>query len=209
MLDIAVFLAALAISLLELSEASAVAVIFTGITKNLKPYLYAIAGILLVLMPVFIFGRLITLLPINYVLIAASFILAYFGYRMIRSARRSFKKLKWKRKDEKEEGIITVFVVGATEAFEAGLVIIALIPQSFSSALLGTITGAVAVIGLTAALKSRIMRIRVPQLKFVLSALLFALASTFLGEALIGIDEIYLVGFFLGFLGLNYAIVKL
>ncbi|TRM82931.1 hypothetical protein DJ522_06885, partial [Sulfolobus sp. F3] len=48
-MDISVLLASLGISVLELSEASAVAVIFQGIYKNFKPILYAIAGILLVL----------------------------------------------------------------------------------------------------------------------------------------------------------------
>jgi uncharacterized membrane protein len=39
-MDIAVLLASLGISILELSEAGAVAVIFNGIYKNGKPHIY-------------------------------------------------------------------------------------------------------------------------------------------------------------------------
>lgn len=206
----AIFLASFGISLLELSEATAVAIIFSGIYKNNKPYLYALLGILIILIPVFTIGKFISLLPINYVLIAAAIILFYFGYRLIRSARRNFKKIS-KRKDdeEKQEGIVTVFVVSLTEAFEAGLVILALIPQSFSSSLFGTVASIVVLIPLAIALKSRLMRIRVPQLKFVLSALLFSLATLFAGEAVVEIDEIFLPIFFLAYLGMNYVIIKI
>ncbi|AOL16473.1 hypothetical protein BFU36_06915 [Sulfolobus sp. A20] len=207
-MDISVLLASLGISVLELSEASAVAVIFQGIYKNFKPILYAIAGILLVLLPVFLLGRYIVFLPIEYVLLAAAVILAYFGYRLLASARRSFKGIRRKH-EEKEEGIITVFVVSATEALEAGLVILALIPQSFSSTLLGTLIAVVVVIALTIALRAQIMKIRVPHLKFVLSALLFGLATLFMGEALLNIDEVFLPVFFAVFLGVNYALIKL
>ncbi|ARM76666.1 hypothetical protein [Acidianus manzaensis] len=208
-MDFAILLAALGISLLELSEATAVAIIFSGIYKNNKPYLYAILGILVIFIPVFTVGKYIVLLPITYVLLGASIILAYFGYRLIRSARRSFKKLLRPKQEEKEEGITTVFVVGATEALEAGLVLLALIPQSYISSLLGAVLSVVILIPLAIALKSRLMKIRVPQLKFVLSALLFSLATLFIGEATLGIDEIFLPLFFIIYLGINYAIIKI
>jgi len=67
-----------------------------------------------------------------------------------------------------------VLTVAITEALEDALVILALIPQSYSSALVGTGLAAVLVLGLTGALKSRIARIRLPHLKFFLSSLLFS-----------------------------------
>ncbi len=68
--------------------------------------------------------------------------------------------------------------MSATEALEAALVIIALIPKSYSSALLGTLIAAGgAVVLLTIALKDQIARIRLPHLKFVLSSLLFSLGT--------------------------------
>ncbi|AWR97882.1 hypothetical protein DFR86_10260 [Acidianus sulfidivorans JP7] len=208
-MDFGIFLAALGISLLELSEATAVAIIFSGIYRSNKPYFYAVLGILIVLIPVFTLGKYIILLPINYVLFFASIILIYFGYRLIRSARRSFKKTLRPKQEEKEEGITTVFVVSITESLEAGLVLLALIPQSYISSLLGAISSIIILIPLAIALKSRLMRIRVPQLKFVLSALLFSLASLFIGEATIGIDELFLPLFFLIYLGVNYTIIKI
>jgi uncharacterized membrane protein len=76
-MDIAVLLASLGISILELSEAGAVAVIFNGIYKNGKPYIYGLAGVLTVLIPVFTLGKYIAL-PLEYVLIVAGVILFYF-----------------------------------------------------------------------------------------------------------------------------------
>jgi uncharacterized membrane protein len=80
-MDIGVFLAALGISVLELTEAGAIAAIYHNIYKNNLPFLYAIAGVAIVLIPTFTVGRLIYLVPINYVLITSSLILFYFGYR--------------------------------------------------------------------------------------------------------------------------------
>jgi len=48
----------------------------------------------LVLVPTFTLGNLIALLPINYVLIVGAILLAYFGFKLLRSARRSFKGIK-------------------------------------------------------------------------------------------------------------------
>jgi len=208
-MDIAVLLASLGISILELSEAGAVAVIFNGIYKNGKPYIYGLAGVLTVLIPVFTLGRYIVLLPLEYVLIVAGVILFYFGYKLIRSARRYFKGIKIVHKEEGEETLTTVYVVGFTEALEAGLVILALIPQSYISALTGTLLASILVIALLFALKAQIMKIRVPQLKYVLSALLFSLGTLFFGEAFFNIDELYLGLFFVIYLGVNYVIIKM
>ncbi|WP_243679171.1 hypothetical protein [Vulcanisaeta distributa] len=48
-MDFGIFFAAFGISLLELSEAGAVTAIYQGIYRGFKPVLYAIAGVLLVL----------------------------------------------------------------------------------------------------------------------------------------------------------------
>ncbi len=207
-MDIAVLLASLGISILELSEAGAVAVIFNGIYKNSKPYIYGLAGVLTVLIPIFTIGKYIVLLPLEYVLIVSGIILFYFGYRLIRSARRYFKGIKIKH-EETEETLTTVYVVGFTEGLEAGLVILALIPQSYISALTGTLLASIIVIGLLLVLKAQIMKIRVPQLKYVLSALLFSLGSLFFGEAFLDLNEIFLAIFFIIFLGINYIIIKI
>ncbi|MBW9141563.1 MAG: hypothetical protein K1T65_07780 [Candidatus Aramenus sp.] len=208
-MDLGVFLASFGISLLELSEAGAVAVIYKGIYKSNMSYAYALAGVLAVLVPTFVLGRFLSYLPLDYVLVVAGVILLYFGYKLLRSARRSLKNVKRKHEKEERESLVVVFTVAATEAFEAALVVISLIPQSFSSALLGTALASLLVVALTYALKAKIMKIRVPQLKLVLSALLFSLGTLWLGEVALGIDEVYLPLLFVGYLGLNYAFVKL
>ncbi|AWR95149.1 hypothetical protein [Acidianus brierleyi] len=208
-MDVGIFLAAFGISLLELSEAGAVAVIYRGIFNSNKPYIYAILGVLTVLIPTFLLGSFISLLPLNYVLIAAGIILFYFGYRLLRSARRSIKGLRKPHEKEKEESIAVVYTIGATEAFEAALVIIALIPQNYVSTLIGTLSASLVVIALTIILKSQIMKIRVPQLKYALSALLFSLGTLWFGEVFIGIDEIFLPLFFVVYLAVNYALIRI
>ncbi len=208
-MDVSIFLAAFGISILELSEAGAVAVIYRGIFKTNRPYLYAVLGVLTVLIPTFLLGSFISLLPLNYVLVVAGVILFYFGYRLIRSARRSIKGLRKPHEKEKEESIAVVYTIGATEAFEAALVLIALIPQDYVSTLFGTLSASLVVIALTIILKSRIMKIRVPQLKYALSALLFSLGTLWFGEVFIGIDEIFLPLFFVIYLGINYALIRI
>jgi len=209
-MDIGVFLASLGISLLELSEAGAVAAIYHNILKNSKPFFYAVLGILVVFIPVFTLGKLIYLVPLRYFLLAAAVILFYFGYRLIRSARRYFKKLFKIKKEEGEEkeGAGVVFTVSAVEGLEAALVILALIPKSYSSALLGAVIAGILVVILTATLREQIARIRLPHLKFVLSSLLFSLGTMLFSEIFFDINELFLGLFFLIYLGVNYVLIK-
>ncbi|BCU67798.1 membrane protein [Sulfolobales archaeon HS-7] len=207
-MDVGVFITSFAFSLLELTEAGAIAAIYHNIHKSKLPFIYAIAGVALVLIPTFTIGRLIYLVPINYVLLASSVILFYFGYRLLRSARRSFKHLI-RAREEKEEGLSVVFAVSAVEGLEAALVLLALLPQSYYSTLLGTVLAAIVTTVLTGTLKSQVGRIRVPQLKFVLSALLFSLGTLWIGEVALGLDEIFLIPFLFAYLGFNYVMVKL
>lgn len=210
-MDLGIFLASLGITLLEFSEAGVVASIYHGIYKNSLPFLYAIAGVLVVTIPILTLGKLITLIPIDYVLIVSGIILAYFGYKLLRSARRYFKHVKkWVKSDEeKKEGLSVVFTVSAVEALEAGLVVLALIPQDYISAVMGVGIASVIVIILTAVLKAQIARIRLPHVKFVLSALLFSLATMWFSEAFFDANELLLPLYFFVFLGVNYLAVKL
>ena len=208
-MDVGVFFASLGISLLELSEAGAVAAIYHGILKNSKPFLYAILGVLTVFIPVFTLGKYIYLVPLDYFLLVAAAILFYFGYRLLRSARRYFKKqIKAKKEEEEKEGVGVVFTVSVIEGLEAALVILALIPKSYSSALLGAVIAGVLVIILTAILKAQIAKIRLPHLKYVLSSLLFSLGTMWLTEIFFDINEAFLALFFVIYLGVNYLLIK-
>ena len=206
-MDVGVFLAALAMGTLELSEAGAVSAIYAGAYKSWIPYLYGALGVSVVLLPTFTLGKFIELLPIQYVLVVGAVILAYFGYRLIRSARRSFKGIR--KHHEEKEGMGVVLVVAITEALEDALVALALIPQSYSSTLLGTGISAILVLGLTALLKNQIARIRLPHLKFVLSLLLFSLASLWILEVALDVTELVILPLFLLYLGVNYLIIKI
>ncbi|MFP3170764.1 MAG: hypothetical protein RXQ98_05980 [Sulfolobaceae archaeon] len=209
-MNIAIFLASLGISLLELSEAGAIASIYHGIYKSNVPFLYATLGVITVLIPTFALGKFIYLLPLNYVLIGSAIILFYFGYKLLRSARRYFKGVKRaKGDDEKKEGVVVVFTISAVEALEAALVIIALMGEDYYASLLGTIIASIIVIVLTYTLKSQIARIRLPHMKFFLSALLFSLGTLWFNEVFIGLSDLFLPLFFLGFLVFNYIIIKI
>lgn len=209
-MNFGIFFAAFGISLLELSEAGAVTAIYQGIYRGFKPVLYAIAGVLLVLVPTFTVGRYIIYLPLDYVLAVSAAILFYFGYRLIRSARRYFRRVGKGKGGEEERGdLAVVFTVSAIEAFEAALVLIALIPRSYSSALIGTLLAAAIVVVLTALIKDQIARIRLPHLKYVLSALLFSLGTLWAMEAAgLDITDLVLIPLFFAYLGVNYLAIK-
>jgi uncharacterized membrane protein len=209
-MEFGVFFAALGISLLELSEAGAVTAIYQGLYRGFRPVLYSLAGVLLVLVPTFTVGRYIVYLPLDYVLAASAVILFYFGYRLLRSARRYFKGMNKGGGGEEERGdLAVVFTVSAIEAFEAALVLIALIPKSYASTLMGTLIAAAVVVVLTALIKNQIARIRLPHLKYVLSSLLFSLGTLWAMEATgLEITDLVLLPLFLAYLGINYLLIK-
>jgi len=205
-MDVGIFLAALGISLLELSEAGAVTAIYQAAYKGWRPTLYSIAGVAAVLVPTFIVGKYIVLLPLQYVLGVSAVILFYFGYRLLRSSRRYFKGIR--KTGEEKEGVGVVFAVSVTEAFEAALVIVALIPKSYFSALSGTLIAGGSVVALTIALKDQIAKIRLPHLKFVLSSLLFSLGTMWGIEIFMDMSELFLLALFVAWLGINYVLIK-
>ncbi|MFP3313938.1 MAG: hypothetical protein RXO28_05425 [Thermocladium sp.] len=126
---------------------------------------------------------------------------------MLRSSRRYFKGIR-KTGEEKKEGVGVVFAVSATEAFEAALVIVALIPKSYFSALSGTLIAGGSVVALTIALKDQIAKIRLPHLKFVLSSLLFSLGTMLGIEIFMDMSELFLLALFVAWLGINYVLIK-
>lgn len=172
--------------------------------------LYSLAGVLLVLIPNFTVGRYIVYLPLDYVLAASAVILFYFGYRLLRSARRYFKGMNKGGGSEEERGdLAVVFTVSAIEAFEAALVLIALIPKSYASTLMGTLIAAAVVVVLTALIKNQVARIRLPHLKYILSSLLFSLGTLWAMEATgLEITDLVLLPLFLAYLGINYLLIK-
>lgn len=199
MLDPAIFLAAMGITLLEISEAAAVALALYA-EGGSKAFIYVSLGIAMVLIITFFIGKEIALLPILLIRLIAGFLLLYFGLRLSRSARRAVLKSRkgGNSSDEKiEKGLFyTGFSVGAVEAFEAAIVLVALIPIDYNSTLLGLLTGLIIVIIGTALLRSQVRKIKQANMKVAVSSLLLSFSIFWFFEAFTNISDLYLIPLF-------------
>jgi uncharacterized membrane protein len=200
--DVAIFLAALGITTLELVEASAVGLALYGESKRASAFFYVALGVVVVFVPMFVLGELITLLPDVYVRLVGGALLLYFGLRLVRSARRSV--IRSRKKDSStehyEKGImVTGFSVGAVEAFEAAIVLVALLPNNFQSTVLGMGTGIAVVVVATYLLRNQVRKVKQANMKTVVSALLLSFAVFWFGEAFVEISDLTLIPLFIVF----------
>ncbi len=199
MFDIPIFLAAMGITLLEISEAAAVGLALYG-EGGPKAFLYVILGITIVLSITVVVGKEISLLPILLIRLVAAFLLLYFGLRLARSARRAVLRARGPSKDsgeEVEKGLFyTGFSVGAIEAFEAAIVIVALIPMDYSSTMIGMVSGLLIVVIGTVTLKNQVRKIKQANMKVAVSALLLAFSFFWFAEAFVNVSDLYLVPLF-------------
>ena len=147
-IEVPVLLASLGIILLEISEAAAVGIALYP-EYGSRAFLFISLGVIPVLLIAFTIGIYITYLPVLLIRIVAAFLLLYFGIRLVKSARKSYKREKSGNQNYKEEfskGVVyTGLTVGAIEAFEASIVLVALMPINYESTLLGTILGLIIV----------------------------------------------------------------
>ena len=201
-LDPGIFLAAMGITLLEISEASAVGLAISTEGGN-KAFLYVALGVLIVLIITFAVGQQIARLPILYVRIVAAVLLLYFGLRLARSARRAVVRLRSsvsQKEESIEKGIFyTAFSVGLVESFEAAIVLVALIPMNFDSTLYGLVVGLLIVVVGTVVLKSQVRKIKQANMKVVVSALLLAFSAFWFGEAVTNLSDLWLIPLFIVF----------
>ena len=200
--DPAIFLAAMGITLLEISEASAVGLAISSEGGN-KVFLYVALGVLIVFVIAFAVGQQMARLPIVYIRIVAGVLLLYFGLRLTRSARRAVLRSR-SSVPYKEEGIekgvfCTAFSVGLVEAFEAAIVLVALIPNNFYSTLYGMTLGLVVVVLGTVILKSQVRKIKQANMKVVVAALLLSFSVFWFAEAVITVSDLWLVPLFIIF----------
>ena len=206
----AIFIAAMGITLLEISEAAAVALALYS-EGGSKAFLYVGLGSAIVLILTFIIGKEIALLPILLVRLIASFLLLYFGLRLVRSARRAVLRLRngGNFNDEKiERGLFyTGFSVGAIEAFEAAIVLIALIPINYDSTFFGMLAGLIVVVIGTVILKNQIRKIKQADMKIAVSALLLSFSVFWLSETFINISDFILIPLFIIFFIVVYLFV--
>jgi uncharacterized membrane protein len=183
--DLAVFLAALGITTLELVEAAAVGLALYADSRSGKAFLFVGLGTVVVLVPTLALGTAIGLLPRVYVLIVGGLLMAYFGQRLIKSARRSvyFERKGSVKTDKFEKGLFsTGFSVGAIEAFEAAIVLVGLIPVNFTAAASGLGTGVIIVVIATYVLRTQVRKVKQANMKVVVSSILLSFAVFWFGE---------------------------
>ncbi len=201
-LDPGIFLAATGITFLEISEASAVGLAISAEGGN-KAFLYVALGVLIVFIITFAAGQQIARLPILIVRLVAGVLLLYFGLRLARSARRAVVRSRQfvsAKEQNIEKGIFyTAFSVGLVEAFEAAIVLVALIPNNFDSTLYGMSLGLLIVVVGTIVLKSQVRKIKQANMKVVVSALLLAFSAFWFGEAVVRLLDLWLIPLFIVF----------
>lgn len=184
--NLAILLTAAGITTLELVEAAAVGLALFVEFKSYMAFAAVGIGTVVVLIPTIALGSLIGLLPTLYVKLVGGVLLLYFGIRLTRSARRSvlFARKGTSKHEEFGKGIfVTGFSVGAVEAFEAAVVLVGLLPNSFVSTLSGVSIGVVVVVLSTYLLRSQVRKVKQANMKIVVAALLLSFSTFWFAEA--------------------------
>lgn len=205
--DPGVLLAALGITVLELTEAAAVGLALYAESGTPLAFAYVAAGTVVVFAPTFVVAGLVSLLPILLIRLIGGVLLLYFGLRLARSARRSVVKSRTGgfQSEPFERGLAyTAFSVGAVEAFEASIVLVGLLPANLGSATVGFLSGVVLVVVATYLLKSQVRRIKQASMKVVVSGLLLTFSSFWFGETIAELNDLLLVPLFVAFAAAVY-----
>lgn len=209
-LNIAILLAALGITVLEMSEATAVGMALYADSKNSQAYGAVSLGVITVFIPTMVVGNYIALLPIFYVRLVSATLLLYFGQRLARSARRAYR---FQREgpstghdtENVEKGVLaTGYSVGVVEAFEAAIVLVALFPENFDSTGIGLALGIFIVVISAYLLRSQIRKIKQATVKTSVSAILLSFAAFWYSESVIPIKDLFLIPLFALFYVLVY-----
>ncbi len=207
----AIFLAALGITTLELAEASAVGIALYAESRRVSALLAVAAGVIIIMIPTALAGSFIAKFPLVYVRIFSATLLLYFGLRLMKSARRSFRYqregFRPKGEETREKGLmVTAVSVGAVEAFEAAIVLVALYPNNYDSTLLGVTIGIVAVLIFSFILHSQIRKIKQAAMKVAVSSLLLSFSAFWYVESVKAISDLLLIPLFIIFFSTVYTI---
>lgn len=198
--NVAIFLAALGITTLEFVEAAAVGLALFMDSKSYMAFVSVALGSTAVLIPTVVLGSLIGRLPSLYVRLVGGVLLLYFGIRLTKSARRAVLNFRKGNAtlEAFEKGLFaTGASVGAVEAFEAAVVLVGLLPNSFESTILGMGIGIAVVIISTYVLRSQVRKVKQANMKVVVAALLLSFSVFWFGEAFIEqITDIVLIPLF-------------
>lgn len=214
MFEIGILLAALGITLLEMSEASAVGLTLYGDSGKKSAFAAVALGSLIIFAVTGTVGGFIARFPLFYVRIGSATLLLYFGLRLIRSARRSMKFQRFgppgkKKEHSPEKGVLsTGFSVGAVEAFEAAIVLVALFPQGYYSTMTGLLAGVVIVAVAAFLLKSKVRKVKQANMKVAVSALLLTFATFWYVESVRSISDFFLIPLFVIFALIVYGVAS-
>ncbi len=180
-----IFLGALGITMLEISEAAAITIALYSVGGK-KAIYGTTLGVLIVMILTFVIGNLITLLPILFVKLISGALLLYFGLRLIRSSRKSVLRERSGNKMEEhfEKGVFyTTFSVGVVEAFEAAIVLVAFIPIDFYASLYGVIAGVSIILFSAYILRNQIRKLKQAIMKVTVSSILLSFSLFWFTES--------------------------
>ncbi len=173
---------------------------------------YVALGIAAVLIPALLLGGLIAYLKPSYVQLIGGVLLLYFGLRLIKGARSSVIKSMttgFGSHGEFEKGIMsTGFSVGAIEAFEAGVVLVGLLPNSYVSSEIGIIAGVAIVVVSTYVLRNHVRKVKQANMKVLVSTVLLSFSAFWFGEIFFPLSDAYLILIFVFFLFMVYTIAN-
>jgi uncharacterized membrane protein len=136
-------------------------------------------------------GAVLVAFPRWILLWVAALVLVGFGFFLLRSTLRSYRKLRRPGPASAASAgsshavqFAGGFSVGAIETLETVVVLIALAAAGYGvSAVVGAVAGGLVLIGAAAVLHEQVRKIKVPLLKVVATALLFSYAVFWGGEA--------------------------
>ena len=183
------FIAALLIVIVEMTEVVALVFALSADHHSVRPgTLGAVAGTAVVALLAVAFGALLLALPKDWLLWGSAVALAAFGVFLFRSTVRSYRRSHRPASAPapRKEALLFAggFSVGAVEATEAVIVLLALAAAGYGrEALVGAGLAGVVLVGAAAVVHERIRRIKVPLLKLGATSLLFAFAVFWTGEA--------------------------
>lgn len=182
---------AFVITVVEMTEVVALVFALSAHAESVRHgALGAIAGTATVGVIALGFGALILAVPHDILLWASTVVLLAFGVFLFRSTIKSYRRARdaaaGAPPPPPRPALLFAggFTVGATEALEAVIVLLALAAQgSGLSAIVGALLGGLILVAAAAVVHERIRKIKVPLLKLGATGLLFAFAVFWGGEA--------------------------
>lgn len=180
--------AAFLIVVVEMTEVVALVFALSADHSSVRPGAAgAVSGTAVVAVIALGFSALLLALPKDWLLWGSAFTLWAFGVFLFRSTLRTYRRRHTPSSPPRSSHALMFaggFSVGAVEATEAVIVLVALAAAGYArEALLGAVGAGALLVVAAAVVHERIRRIKVPLLKLGATSLLFAFAVFWTGEA--------------------------